>query len=307
MKIATLCDYLPPTSVDTVVYHSPCADGFAAAYCFWKLRRDGVLTFIPYSHQSPPSDLLERIKAKNVAFVDLCPTNIEDCILEANRLIVLDHHESATRVLSNVNATVVSRHCHFDMNHSGAVLAHQYCFPDQKVPFFIRCIEDRDIWAWQIPESRAFNEVLHGQPFDFETYSQYESDGAVNRAVDEGRIMLHQKDLQVDSIAKRATRLDDVTVSGKHYTIKIVNSNQYISEVGNELARDVDFAVIWYYDHETRQVIFSFRSMKDKANVSLIAETFGGGGHPCASGCRQMCDFHSQPDADSAIGTFLVS
>jgi hypothetical protein len=66
--------------------------------------------------------------------------------------------------------------------------------------------------------------------------------------------------------------------------VLVVNSPHWMSEIGNALSPKCDFALIWYYDHETHQVKVSLRAHHDDADVSEVAKKFGGGGHRKAAG-----------------------
>lgn len=71
------------------------------------------------------------------------------------------------------------------------------------------------------------------------------------------------------------------TIQG--YNVGIVFAEQYISELGNELAKkhkELDFIVI-ISDNK-----ISYRSIRDDINVGEIAKVYGGGGHPKASGSQ---------------------
>jgi hypothetical protein len=57
-----------------------------------------------------------------------------------------------------------------------------------------------------------------------------------------------------------------------------------MSEIGAALAPKCDFAVIWYYDHDTHQVKISLRAHHDDSDVSEVAKRWGGGGHRKAAG-----------------------
>jgi nanoRNase/pAp phosphatase (c-di-AMP/oligoRNAs hydrolase) len=63
-----------------------------------------------------------------------------------------------------------------------------------------------------------------------------------------------------------------------------------MSEIGAALSPKCDFAVIWYYDHETRQVKVSLRAHHEDSDVSEVAKRFGGGGH------RKAAGFNLPPD-----------
>jgi len=57
-----------------------------------------------------------------------------------------------------------------------------------------------------------------------------------------------------------------------------------MSEIGAALSPKCDFALIWYYDHETHQVKVSLRAHHEDSDVSEVAKRFGGGGHRLAAG-----------------------
>ena len=57
-----------------------------------------------------------------------------------------------------------------------------------------------------------------------------------------------------------------------------------MSEIGSSLSPNCDFALIWYYCHESLMTKVSLRSFHDNVDVSEIAKEFGGGGHKKAAG-----------------------
>ena len=66
--------------------------------------------------------------------------------------------------------------------------------------------------------------------------------------------------------------------------VMVVNSSHWMSEIGATLAKDCDFAMIWYYDHDANIYKVSLRAFHDTMDVSEIAKSFGGGGHRKAAG-----------------------
>ena len=74
--------------------------------------------------------------------------------------------------------------------------------------------------------------------------------------------------------------------AGRTYNVCVVNCWADItSETGNYLSQmeQIDFAVLWRYHHPSGEFYVSLRSTGD-INVSVIAKSFGGGGHPNAAG-----------------------
>ena len=74
-----------------------------------------------------------------------------------------------------------------------------------------------------------------------------------------------------------------------------VNSKLYRSDLGSNLLKkyeDIDLAAVYFYNGKYNTTTFSLRSLEKREesdeqkeiDVSKIAELYGGGGHPCASG-----------------------
>lgn len=81
------------------------------------------------------------------------------------------------------------------------------------------------------------------------------------------------------------------TKIGKHVAA-VIFAESYISELGNVLAtRYPNIDLIIMIDMSSKRV--SFRTAKDNVDVSAIAATYGGGGHPKASGCS-IATSHAQ-------------
>jgi oligoribonuclease NrnB/cAMP/cGMP phosphodiesterase (DHH superfamily) len=194
-------------------------------------------------------------------------------IARASDLLIIDHHKTAMVELHDISCT------RFDMNHSGAMLAWKFFHPGKEPPRLIRLIEDRDLWKWEIPYSKEFSASFDMVKHDFEEFDKYLDDSAVDDAQERGAYILAYSKTVISKIAKNAVsrKLD-----GKD--VLVVNSPHWMSEIGAALSPRCDFALIWYHDHETRQVKVSLRAHHDDSDVSEIAKRFGGGGHRKASG-----------------------
>ena len=80
---------------------------------------------------------------------------------------VIDHHITAQEALKGLD------YCVFDMEQSGATLTWQYFFPKKPIPSMLSYIEDRDLWRWKLPDSRAVSAWLGSHEFDFKVWSRY--------------------------------------------------------------------------------------------------------------------------------------
>jgi len=92
------------------------------------------------------------VKNQTVLFVDCCPSAKAFELLagNGNTVIVLDHHITAKDRMETYELS------YFNMDMSGASIAWQYFFPEEEMPYFVRMIEDRDLWRKQIEDTDNF-------------------------------------------------------------------------------------------------------------------------------------------------------
>lgn len=261
---------IDPHSVDLVIYHGNCTDGFGAAYAAWKLLGDRAV-YHAAKYGEPPPD----VTGKSVVVLDFSYDNAttKRLMKEAKSFLIIDHHKSAMVELHDVTCT------RFDMNHSGAMLSWKFFHPGKEPPRLIKFIEDRDLWKWEIPYSKEFSAAFDMVPFDFEEFDKYLDDSAVDNAQERGAYILAYSKTVISKIAKHASPRK---MGGKD--VLVVNSPHWMSEIGAALSPKCDFAVIWFYDHDTRQVKVSLRAHHEDSDVSEIAKKYGGGGHRKAAG-----------------------
>jgi len=261
---------IEPSSIDFVIYHKSCTDGFGAAYSAWKLLGNKAVYYAA-AHGDPPPN----VKGKTVAILDFSYKNkvTKDLIEKSKDLIIIDHHKSAMVELHDISNT------HFDMTHSGARLAWDFFHPGKEAPKFIDYIEDRDLWKWELPYSKEFAAAFDMVPFEFEEFEKFEDDSVFDDAVKRGSYILAYSKIVIKKVCDKA--------SPRRYKDKdvlVINSSHWMSEIGARLSPHCDFAMIWYYDHVGRNIKVSLRAFHENIDVSEIAKNFGGGGHKKASG-----------------------
>ena len=259
-----------PSAVDCVIYHADCTDGFGAAYSAWKCLGNRA-EYHACKHGTPPPD----VKGKVVAILDFSFNNAttKKMIEEAEGLIVIDHHKSAMVELHDISNT------HFDMTKSGAMLAWEFFHPGKEPPKFISYIQDRDLWAWELPYSKEFAAAFDMIPFEFEEFEKFEDDSVFDDAVKRGSYILAYSKTVVKKVCEKA---QSRKLGGKD--VLVVNASHWMSEIGSRLSPDCDFAMIWYWDHEANETKVSLRAFHETVDVSEIAKKYGGGGHKKASG-----------------------
>ena len=270
-----------------VLYHANCPDGFGAAWAFHShlgCRECGEpVDYIPQSYGDP---LPEMEPGSQVFILDFSyPRETMTELQDAHeRVVLLDHHKTAAEELDGVP------NCHIDQRHSGAFLAWQYFNPMESPPELIMYVQDRDLWHWELPGSREISEAIASYPHTFGTWDKFDIDDLAR----EGTTLLRHTNIQVEKLVLLAT---GITVAGWP-NIPAVNTPLNISETGEALLKkypDAPFAATYF--ESGGQTRWSLRSRNTQdVDVSDIARSMGGGGHPNAAGFVQnINNDHNSP------------
>jgi hypothetical protein len=264
-------DGLDTASPLYVLYHANCPDGFGGAWSVWLARGD-TATYCPVSHGAPPPDLPPDA---SVLMVDIAyPRDVALALRDrVRKLRIMDHHKSAQEDLGDLDFA------YFDMDRSGAMLGWRYFHPGEEPPPLIGYVQDRDLWRFELPNSRETSAALGSHPLDFEVWKSLN----VEDLAREGTAILRFRDQTVKTIVGFARWGE---IGG--YRVPIVNATAHWSDVGHAMLEkfsDAPFVGAWYEDSEGVRR-WSLRSRKD-FDVSVVAKKLGGGGHPQASGFRE--------------------
>ncbi len=259
---------MQPTEVTHVLYHADCADGFGAAFAAWKVLGDRAV-YIPVQHGDPPPELPPEAR---VAIIDFSYRRnvILDIKAKVHDLIILDHHTTAQDELSGLEFAT------FDMLKSGARMAWEYWHPSSEVPDMIAYIEDKDLWHWNLEQSKEFSIALHSYPMEFETWERLTPE----HLKIEGVALLR---LQEQIIQSAVSRMSFQNLFG--HTVPVVNATEFRSEIANYLCKlhpEAPFAAAYHYD-KNGELNWSLRSIGE-FDVAALARQAGGGGHKNASG-----------------------
>jgi hypothetical protein len=254
-----------------VLYHANCPDGFGGAWSVWLARGDAA-TYCPVSHGEPPPEIPPDA---SVLMVDIAyPRDVALALRDRVReLVILDHHKSAQEELGDLDFAT------FDMNRSGAMMGWNYMHPGKEPPPLIRYVQDRDLWRFELPNSREVTAALGSYPMDFATWSALDVDDLSR----EGTAILRFRDQTVRTIVGFA-RWGEI---GGH-RVPIVNATAHWSDVGEAMLEkfpDAPFVGAYFEDADGVRR-WSLRS-RPGFDVSEVAKRLGGGGHRQASGFRE--------------------
>ena len=270
------------------IYHGNCMDGFTAAWVVRRFYGEERVEFYPGVYQTPPPDCTGR----DVVIVDFSyklPV-MQKIADECASLVVLDHHKTAAEDLSILLAREGVRG-EFDMGRSGAMIAWDWYNPGMTPPKFISYVQDRDLWKFELPNTREIVAAIFSYEYDFNTWDelvmQCEGELGLSRLVTEGTAIerKHHKDI--------AELLKIVTFNTEIGGIKMLCANlPYIfsSDAAHKLAEQHNSkAGACYWDTPEGRV-FSLRSLENGPDVSVLAKKYGGGGHKHAAGFK--LDWH---------------
>lgn len=257
-----------------ILYHSSCPDGFGAAYAAWK-KFGKRATYIPVERELV---LPKGLKGKVVYSLDFVHSEpmISKLLRQAAKVVFIDHHITAKE-----NAKRGDEYL-FDLNHSGAVLTWKYFHPGKKVPRLLKYIEEGDLWKFRSPNIHFLLGYVYSQPYEFKVWEKLsknmEKAEMRRKFIEFGKLISKSNDSIVEGVVEKA----ELVRFGKYKALAANNSiRNFTSQIGHELCRrKPPIGIIWFRGKNGFRV--SLRS-NGKADVSKIAEKFGGGGHKRAS------------------------
>lgn len=283
-----------------VMYHSKCFDGTMAAagalHAIHKgtLAKDTKMIYISYPQATfdkffgGNGHYIKAYGAEKYIFVDFCPP--EDVVVElvrrGHQVVILDHHKTAEANVGHLK-DLEGVEIIFDSSRSGASISWQY-FADW-IPSLVKYVEDRDLWKWQLPQTKeviawlsATAETNNPESY-LEACESFHHDEVTPMQV--GAYLVKEMNCRVEEMASRF-RYAEIEGFGRG---AFVNAPVYQSEVCEYIYEryPVPF-VIAYAVTKEGQVSVSARSKKGAAHavdVAAMAENlFGGGGHHNAAG-----------------------
>lgn len=309
-----------------VIYHGNCADGFSAAWIFWKAMTlskkdaDGIPTTVFDFHagvyNDPPPDVSDR----DVYLVDFSYKRqvVKDMINigGAASVTILDHHKSAMEDLKGLEEELFEEwkianaemgdvspdaeyveqlHMTFDMEHSGCMLAWKFWESFFELVGFVRPllldhVEDRDLWRFKLPLTREIQANVFSYEYTFENWDTLMCRSNTVILAEGGTAIERKHHKDVAELVKLCQRLFSWKLPNGDYKDVPIASIPYTmsSDAGNLMAKDWCAGTYFSacYWDTPTHRVFSLRSTENGMDVSEIAKEFGGGGHKHAAGFR---------------------
>jgi hypothetical protein len=139
-------------------------------------------------------------------------------------------------------------------------------------------LEDRDLWRFRFPDTRAIQVTVFSHPYDFAVWDHLMTSHLDTlRTEGEAIERKHHKDVAELVGATRRTMI----IGG--YVVPVANLPYTLtSDAGHLMCQGQPFAACYLDTPKGRS--FSLRSTDAGVDVSGVAQIFGGGGHRNAAG-----------------------
>lgn len=270
-----------------IVYHGPtCLDGLMSA-AIAKMRLPYAEFMVGVYQHEPDYNVF---RDREVFILDFSyNAEVMDKICKVAKFVVcIDHHKTAHEVLRDFkrkNFVFI-----YDVNKSGAGLTWSFFYPHEPLPDIVKYVQDRDLWRWEYAETETVTAALYSYPADIEVMYNFLSAGKtqLDQLRHEGKALVRARQKEIELTIKSGLNFTQWDHEGIVYTVPILNCSPGISsEVGNILAKDHPFAVMWFAFKDYCE--WSLRSAKENpchVDVSKIAILHGGGGHKHAAGFK---------------------
>ena len=271
-----------------IIYHQvkqgvDCSDGICAAWVAHKKYPNAEIHGAVYQEPCP----IEPQAGDRLIIVDFSyPKSVLEAWHESGvEVIVIDHHKTALENLQDLNAQIFKR---FDMNECGATLAWKTFFPNERMPFFLEFIRDRDLWNFELSHTEEVHEFMSkiGRSFDvLDELSCFglEQFGTIYQL---GSALLKPKYRAIDKAVERVQLGEVAGYPNIPHVVLEPHEDRLTSDICAALYATNYTAhfVACLTSHGT----WSLRSDKygNNTDVEAIAEAMGGGGHRNASGFK---------------------
>ena len=270
------------------VMHHDDLDGQCAAAivakAFGMTEMDTEMVFLPMNYKDEVP--LDEIRDRETYIVDFSlgqQGSWDEAISASRGLVWIDHHASAIK--NSPPAAHALKGLRAEGKEAGCALAWRYFFPRVPIPRGVAYISDYDTWTHEFPETRDFKAGLEAA-YDTRPSSPvwyYLLGGAdtfVGEVIDIG-VKIRAKKVISDAMLVEAWAFD-VTFNG-HKGIAL-NRLQCGSDTFASVADRYELLLPFVFDGAQYTVSVYRGGLGASIDCSIIAEGYGGGGHPGASG-----------------------
>lgn len=237
-------------------------------------------------------------EGEDVYFLDFHPKIKDDYLwLRKNtNLTIFDHHRSAIRNIHQWESEIDSSKYRLarlvlDESRSGCLITYDELLKDTILnkPYFVTLINDYDTWKHSHPETYPFFYGLQmhdTSPFSDVWDSLMANYGVIKlikMIIDSGRMIVNYQE-KYDRSELQSIGFETMFEGYKCLCINRWRSSSHTFEI----TPNYDMYISFYFNGSKWTV--SLYSLSKKVDVSIIAEKYGGGGHPGSAGfqCKTL-------------------
>ena len=269
------------------VYHDPCQDGISSAWVVFNALSGRELQFVPDNYNEHRAEFAltpTNLKNKHLIITDysFSAERMIELSKLAETVTILDHH---TKSKDEIVPLLESGDIHgvFDMKKSGCLVTWDF-FHAEEAPLFLQHISDRDLFTFNLPDSRAIYYACLSDEYNVVKWDQMIRQCSTDVLAEIGRPILEKSMQEIPKIAATSELL---SVRGWNVPVVEVKDDSLSSEVCAYIYKESDVPFVVAYCKHGAFVKVSFRSkLGSGVNVNEIAMFFGGGGHIHASGVK---------------------
>ena len=160
--------------------------------------------------------------------------------------------------------------------------------PDEKIPQFLRYIEDNDLGKYEIKKTEAFVSAIGTKlPFHnidyFKDWDKLLNQSYVNSLIEDGTKYQEYKNY----LLKRNMHIaESRNIAGYNVLVANFGTVGLASDLGNKMSENSpskDFVILWSYHTANKEYSIMLRTRNNDIDLSKIAKVYGGGGHPRAA------------------------
>lgn len=298
-----------------IITHGSCQDGTCSAWILRKYlsSKEGCrIQYVFATKRNLLKDIhpltLQDLKEKDIYVLDYSYQYEELKGIEYKSITLIDHHKGAQEEMEKCKALPNSKIV-FSLDKCGAGLTWE-CFFTEEMPWWIQYIQDRDLWVWKLPESRAINDALYN--LGYRTFAKFDE---LQQFTEKDRQEFIEKGKKIGDVK---TNIVNSIASTSHicmfegYRVCVCETSVLPSEVGEELyrrsivhpenkgqessitsvsitpgdkqLREYEFVILFSYNFKEKHYSVHLRS--ESMDVNTIAKKYGGGGHVGAAGFK---------------------
>lgn len=266
----------------TVVFYHDDSDGLASALSLF-IKHGTDATYIPVQYKQPvPNVTLDKETQLFIVDFSYPLPILLDLQSKVQSILVIDHHETAQKQLQDFDCAI------FDIEKSGASLCWETIHPNVPVPKVIELVADRDLWKFELQDSKAFEAGIRGSGKwkDLSYWERLTFDTEeLQKIIDNGNTILEPQNAFIENFVK-SRKFKVAKFRGLRCAI--FNTTYLISDLSSAVYQQTQQPVdmtMSYFVTANGDMVFSLRTSVDgDIDVGAIAVSLGGGGQTKSAG-----------------------